>query len=304
MNISNRKNLPEIIVNAVKNDPYDAGEKTDYSATQLIRPAYQVALQNEHADEISEDVADMLWALYGTAVHYILERGAGPNDIVEERLYGEIGGYTISAQLDHYGRKDQRISDWKLTGSYKIKKAISEHDYEDWEQQLNIQAWLAKINGFEVSELYIGAMCRDWSAQKFKDEEGYPDQIEYIQIPLWTFEEQEQFIAQRIAAMISPQPCSQQERWQPESKFALMKVGGSRAAKVGYEFDVQLYAVEKGFGVMNREDDGTVSFMMTSSQHFIEEREGPNRRCEGYCNVNTWCKYYQDNYATDGDVPF
>ena len=297
LNISNRKNLPEIIVNAVRNDPYTRGEKTDFSATQLIRPAYQVALQKEHKDDIVEDAADMLWAMYGTAVHYIIERGAGPDDLVEERLYGEISGYTISAQLDHYEKPTQRINDWKLTSAYKVKKAMVDQDFDDWEQQLNIQAWLAKINGYEVSELFIGAMIRDWRPADKERDADYPDQIEYIQIPLWTFEEQEEFIAMRIAAMLSPQPCSQVERWQPDPTWALVKEGASRALKLDTDKNkLMIWGFEKG----HVDEHGA----FTDQRIHLEKREGPNRRCEGYCNVKQWCQYYQDTYVGDGDTPF
>ena len=296
-NISNRKDLPEIIVNAVRNDPYDAGKKTDYSATQLIRPSYQVALQQQHQEDIVEDAADMLWAMYGTAVHYIIERGAGPNDLVEERLYGEISGVTISAQLDHYGRDTQRISDWKLTSAYKVKKAIVEQDFDDWEQQLNIQAWLAKINGYEVSELFIGAMIRDWRPSDKAKDPKYPDQIEYIQIPMWTFEEQEEFVAQRIAAMLSPQPCSPEERWQGDTKYALIKEGATRALKVSDDHnDLLVWCLEKG----HIDDHGNWANQKLS----IETREGPNRRCEGYCNVAQFCDYYRENYLPSEELPF
>ena len=92
MKITNKKGLPELLVRAVKNDPYSPGERTDISATTLIRPPQQVALSRFHASDLVEDAADRVWALLGSATHNILERAAGPEDISEERYYADRYG--------------------------------------------------------------------------------------------------------------------------------------------------------------------------------------------------------------------
>ena len=306
MKFTNRKGLPDIIVRAVTNDPYNAGKKTDYSATTLIRPAYQVMLQREHADEIVEDVADRLWSMYGSAVHHIIERGEESEDLVEERFYATVADKVISAQIDHYGLTTRAISDWKLTGAYKVKKAIQEHDYEDWEQQLNIQAYLMQVNGYEVQKLFIGAMCRDWSKYDFEHEKGYPDQIEYIELPLWTMEEQESFIEQRIAAMSACKPCTRAERWQDLPTYALMKEGGKRALKVEKTREAMWeYAINKDPSIALWRLDGELWDAEGGDTGFrIIERIPKNRRCEGYCNVAKFCDYYKATYLSTEEMPF
>ena len=74
MKITNVLNLPQPIVDAVQNDPYDSGE-SDISVTRLISPPRQVALANEHGRKLTEDCADRLFSLMGQAMHHILERG-------------------------------------------------------------------------------------------------------------------------------------------------------------------------------------------------------------------------------------
>ena len=319
MQFTNRKNLPEIMVRAVTNDPYDKGE-SDYSATELIKPAFQRMLQKKHADEIVEDVADRLWSLFGSAHHYILERAADGTDIVEIRVFANVAGMIISCQLDHY--RDGVISDWKLTSAYKVKKAITEQDFDDWEQQLNIQACIARANGYAVKALFIGAMVRDWTPYAHKTEEGYPDQIEYIEIPMWENERVEQFIIERMEDHADPSPCSQEERWQPDPTFAVMKKGGVRALKVESSIeDAFAWCETKGFVKLIEREDADANpndlvpnyfvparaedlLMMVDDEHEIVRREGPNRRCESYCNVTDFCPFYQKTYAKPEDLPF
>lgn len=298
MKLTNRKNLPDIIARAVANDPYDPGETTDYSVTTLLKPAHQVMLERQHQDEITEDVADRLWAMYGSAIHYIIERAENENDLIEERFYAEIDGKVISAQIDHYGLDTCAITDWKLTSAYKVKKALAGGDH-DWEAQLNVQRHLMLLRGYRVDSLHIGAMVRDWSAWSWKTEEGYPDQIEYIEIPMWPDEKTVQYIKNRIVAMENPELCTREERWQPEPDYAVIKKGGSRPAKVESTFDAAAtYAANKGWGGL----DADGKFLSTDYE--IIEREGPNRRCEGYCSVAPFCEFYKANYMAAEDLPF
>lgn len=287
--ITNKKGLPQIVVDACNNDQYSAG-KSDYSATTLLKPAMQVYLERKHPGEGEIDASDMLFAMYGTAVHKVIELAATEDDLIEERFFGIVNGKIISAQIDHY--RDGVVSDWKLTGVYKIKKAL-EGDVEEWEQQLNIQAYLMTEAGHEVKELRIGAMARDWSKRDSLKEENYPSQIEYIKLKLWTRDEQIEFIEKRIDAMElrdavsgAPEPCTSAERWQNPPSYALMKEGGKRAVRV-------LYDAQEAEEMLKEKGDG----------HYMVTREAPNTRCEGYCQVNKFCKFYQDTYAID-DNPF
>lgn len=300
MKYTNRKNLPQIICDAVANDPYHAGD-TDFSATTLIKPSYQVFLQAQHKDEITEDVADRLWAMYGNATHTIIERGASDNDMIEKRFYATIMDKKISAQIDHY--RNHNITDWKLTAAYKVKKAMW-GDHQDWSEQLNIQAYLMEQNGHPVEKLFIGAMCRDWSKQKWMTEEGYPDQIEYIEIPIWSERQQLAFIEQRIQAMLNPEPCTRQERWQDPDTFAVMKHGVTRALKVEKSKDAAFqYCCDKRWIVIDLDDDSRESISL-DDDHYIDTREAPNKRCEFYCNVAEFCDYYKAKYMVAEDLPF
>lgn len=98
MKLTNRLGLPRSIENAVRNDRYSRGN-ADISVTGLIGPARKRALEIKHADEITEDVAERIWALMGQIAHGILQR-ADDGSLTEKRLFIERHGWRISGQFD------------------------------------------------------------------------------------------------------------------------------------------------------------------------------------------------------------
>ena len=131
MVITNNAGYPEALVKAVENDSYSKGEGVDRSVTGLLSPPRQAALKEIHGHEIVEDVSDRTYALYGQLVHLLLERAGeqSRNAINEQRLYAEVGGWTISGQTDTLTlTEDQRswiISDYKFVTAYKFKRSYS-----------------------------------------------------------------------------------------------------------------------------------------------------------------------------------
>lgn len=214
MKYTNKYNLPQAIVDAVTNDPYDKGA-SDFSITELIKPARQRALEKKHKDEIVEDVADRLWSLYGQIGHSILER-ANRRNIVEERYSMVINGRSVSGQIDSLSIEDETIQDYKFTSVWGFtgnKPAKPEHI-----QQLNCQKLLVE-NKFKIkiSKLEIVALLRDWQLSKSKLDKKYPPPVVVQDIPVWTREETVRFIQDRIyeheeAAKELPE-CSSEDTW-------------------------------------------------------------------------------------------
>jgi len=66
MNLTNKSNLPEVIMQAVQNDSYTSSE-SDISVTSLIKPARIRALEKQHKEYIEQDVSDLIftfaWAI-------------------------------------------------------------------------------------------------------------------------------------------------------------------------------------------------------------------------------------------------
>jgi hypothetical protein len=97
--ITNKYNLPDSIVQAVTNDPYDSGS-SDITATTLLKPPQMVALEKIHGNEIENDAVDRIWSLLGQSVHHILDRADNGNVITEARFFTYVNGWKVSGQID------------------------------------------------------------------------------------------------------------------------------------------------------------------------------------------------------------
>ena len=95
MIITNKKNLPEPMVNFVKRDGYQPAMDR-ISVTDLSKGIREIWLYKRHYNEIEQDVADMVWLMFGTALHNVIERAeeAG-HQIIEGALEEKIGGLTL-----------------------------------------------------------------------------------------------------------------------------------------------------------------------------------------------------------------
>ena len=295
MVITNNAGYPEALVKAVENDSYSRGEGVDRSVTGLLAPPRQAALKEIHGHEIVEDVSDRTYALYGQLVHLLLERAGeqSRNAINEERLYAEVGGWTISGQTDTLTlTEDQRswiISDYKFVTAYKFKRSYSGELVipEDYEQQLNMYAYLLRENGFKVDGLKIVAIYRDWSKLEAKRDKNYPQLgAETHDVPLWSEERAKAFMEERVRLHQNAEndlpECDDDERWAKKDSWALKTTRDSkRARKVFYGSHAQ--AVAWGLDPDNKVKRGFV----------VDHRKGANVRCENYCVVSEWCEQFK-----------
>ena len=100
MKITNKHNLPEVVVNALTIDTYSRGD-SDISITQLIDSPRVSMLQKKHSEEIEQDAVDFIWSRFGTSVHEVFERSTQADDCIsEERLFVERDKLTISGAID------------------------------------------------------------------------------------------------------------------------------------------------------------------------------------------------------------
>jgi hypothetical protein len=269
--------LPDALVNAVRNDPYTSGG--DISVTKLIDAPQRRTLYKKYREFVVEDVSERIWSLMGQAVHTVLER-AGTNALVEKRLYADIGGWSVSGQFDRLHLGDATLQDYKVCSVYKASGDLG------WERQLNCLRWLSNKNGLQVDRLQVVAIFRDWKQSEAKRNPSYPPRnVMVIEVPTWSLEQTEQYIAERVAAHRSSEQgeqveCSEDERWYSGTSFALMKDGGKRAKKVAATPE-ELGEIPPG--------------------HSIVERPGLNRRCEDYCEVAPFCEQYKRLKAAQGE---
>jgi hypothetical protein len=275
MEITNKHGLPQAFVDAVTNDPYDNGG-SDISATSLIDAPQRRALLREHRSKITEDVADRVWALLGSAVHHILEQAEDEHAVVEERLFAEVDGWKVSGQFDRYLPSTGTIQDWKVTTVYKAQSS-----HADWERQLNVLAWLARQNGMAVSKLQICAIMRDWAKSRSLQDGSYPSaNVMVIDIPLWDDAVAEEYVYERVALHQEARNgnailCTDDERWYSGDSWAVKKPTSKRAHRV--------YKTKE-------EAEANCPDSM-----IVEHRPGEYKRCQQYCEAAPWCAQWQLN---------
>lgn len=283
MKLTNKFGLPETIVNVLKRPQYSKGN-SHVSVTELLSPPRIVQLRAKHDEDIEQDASEMVWSLFGTAVHNVLERGKADHHIVEERIFLDFDGWRISGQIDLQELYEDGIAikDYKVTSAWSVQQ-----EKTDWVQQLNTYAWLIEqAKGTPVKSVQIVAIVRDWNRRDAVNKEGYPKApIVTIDIPLWNSQEQEAFVRSRIdkhsEASLSIQighempDCTEEEMWERPTTYAVKKIGGVRAKKV---FESMPEAEE---------------FMSSLKDHEIEVRLGMRTRCASFCNVAQFCSQYQ-----------
>ena len=171
MKLTNKHNLPQTFVNVLKRPTYSKG-RANLSVTQLINSPKIVSLTQRFQDDLEEDVSDLVWSLFGSAVHAVLEHGKDPHHVVEERIHASLDGWNISGAVDlQIMNEDGTISirDYKTTSAWAVM-----NDKIEWEQQLNIYAWLVEfVKKKPISDLGIVAIIRDWSRRDAANREGY-----------------------------------------------------------------------------------------------------------------------------------
>ncbi len=285
MNITNNHNLPQSFVNFARNDKYSKGQ-SDISVTTLIDSPRVRLLREAKSSEMTSDAADMIWPLFGTAVHHILESTSEDEGVVlEERLYATVNDWILSGAVDHQKIEGNSISitDYKVTSVWSVI-----HGKIEWEQQLNCYAFLAqKSKGMKVKSLQICAILRDWNRREAERREDYPQApVILVDIPLWPDTKRIEYIKERVAmhqdaqinydlAQMFPH-CSDEERWKRGEAWAVKKKGNKRAQRV---FDNEASAGE---------------FMKDKENLEIEHREGEYVRCKGdYCGVANFCSQFK-----------
>ena len=123
MIITNKLNMPEAFVKAISNSRHNADKCL--SATTLLKGTKEIILTDRHFDEITIDASDEVWAVFGTAVHEILEHQED-EAFKEESFSVDVLDYKVTGKVDRYDMKHETIEDWKTASVSHIKAALSE----------------------------------------------------------------------------------------------------------------------------------------------------------------------------------
>jgi len=285
MKITNKHGLPETIVNALKRPTYSKGG-ANLSVTELIDSPRLSQLKRAHADSLEQDASEMVWSLFGGAVHGLLEHGKADNHIIEERIHAEIDGWHLSGAVDlqTVTEKGILISDYKTTSAWAVMNTKS-----SWSEQLNIYAWLIEhVKQVPITGLEIIAIIRDWTRRDAESKEGYPRApIVAIEIPLWSLADREAFVRTRLhlhadahlcATLKDDLPeCSPSEMWEKPSSWAIKNPKNVRATAVCYS-----------------EEEATKKIKDLGKGYVTVFRPGERTRCKSYCPVNQFCSQWAE----------
>ena len=280
MIVSNRLNLPAAFVNAVSTTRHN--EAGCFSATTLNKGAKEIILTDRHFDEITVDAADSVWAVWGTAVHALLE-SQPDNNFHEESFKVPVSNSFVTGQVDSYDMENGVINDWKTASVWKVQF----NDFKDWRAQGLTYAWLLQQSGLEVKKCRFVALLKDHSKTKAKTDSSYPQSPVFIYEFDVTAADLEETAA-RILAKVQEienayeldddaiEPCSAEERWADGEKWAVMKNGRKTAVKV---FDNQL--------------DADAMAGELGNSHYVEHRPAISRKCGDYCKCKEFCNFYK-----------
>ena len=297
MKITNKFGLPQPFLTAIERDSYSRGE-ANISVTQLIASPRINALRQKHYADMTIDVSDRFWALMGQAIHAILESGGDDRHLTEERLFADAEGWIVSGAIDlqRTGEKPNgiRLNDYKFT-------TVSTLGYPkpEWEQQLNCYAWLVRSNKpYDIEELAVYAILRDWKQGESKRIPGYPTApIQKVSLPIWPETRTKKFVNDRVRLHQDAiralrwdencASCTDDDRWVRGTTWRVMKPNGKRALRTfTVQSEAEAFAAE-------RERRGLPTE--------IVKRPGSYVRCEGnYCGVAQWCDQW--NCASNGGL--
>ena len=280
MKVTNKLNMPAAFVNAVSTTRHNAAGC--FSATTLNKGAKEIILSDRHFDEITVDAADSVWAVWGTAVHALLE-SQPDNNFHEEYFKVPVSNSFVTGQVDSYDMENGVINDWKTASVWKVQF----NDFSDWRRQGLTYAWLLQQSGLDVKKCRFVALLKDHSKIKAKNDSSYPQSPVFI----YEFDVTPEDMAETAARILTKvqeiesaykldddaiEPCSAEERWADGEKWAVMKNGRKTAIKL---FD-------------NSADADAMAGEMGNA-YYVEHRPAISRKCGDYCNCKDFCNFYK-----------
>lgn len=291
MQITNRSNLPSPFVRMAESD-YRVTPKR-YSATTLLKPVREILLKRKYDGEIEQDCSEMIWLLFGQAVHSILEKYSnGKTEFAEEFLTVDLGnGYTVSGKIDLYDMAKKTVVDYKTASVWKVMFK----DFEDWRKQGLIYAWLLRMNGLPCDYIEFYAILKDHSKANAKYKADYPKEpVQAVKFKVTdeAIEEIDKFIRNKIDELAKYEEapdealplCSPEDRWNSGDKYAVMAKGKKKALRV---LDTREEA-EK-YIELNKGDS-------------IVLRPGTDKKCIDYCLCCSKCDYYKKIISVENEV--
>ncbi len=296
MIITNKHNLPEPYFKSCLRDEHPRFDWDTFSVTELMKGTKEIVLNRRYYQELEQDCVDMIWSVFGTAVHKVMEGHEGEQELAEQRISmeipcGEYGIRHVSGGFDLYNAETQLITDYKTTGVYSYQMKLREGTDSDWAKQLRVYWLILAKAGFPVRDVRNTVFLKDWSKTQARRDRSYPQRpilnIDYEYNGSFNSEVASYMqadLAQKIIEILDCKDrpenqipdCSKEERWERDECWAVMKEGRKSAVKRhDSEFEAERHLADLGKG------------------HYIEHRLGTPVKCIDYCSCASKCSFYQ-----------
>ena len=284
MKITNKYKLPRAFVSFAESDYKYTPNR--YSVSTLMNGATETVLKYRHHHRIEKDVSELIWAIFGTATHKVLEeQEISKHEKAETKIECKVNGSTISGIYDLYNSKTKKITDYKTTSVWKVINK----DFEDYRLRGLIYAYILKQQGIDVDRAEFILLLKDHSKTKADVDRTYPNRPVYVYRYDITANDLifiENFIINKLIQIKKQEllsddelpGCSSEERWATPTKYALMEKGKKRAIKL---YDIEMDAKSR---------------LKENSKYYVEIRPGKDNKCENYCDVKDFCPYYKNKF--------
>lgn len=289
MLITNKYNLPQALVDLVQSDEHEYN-RFNFGVTTILKPVREILLQRRHENEIEVDVSDCINKLFGTAFHSLIEKH-DKTGMAEISLQSNVvDDFKLVGKLDLYNEEEMSVVDYKTATVWKVLFK----DFDDWKKQGMMYAWLCMRNGLVVKKVTFYAFLKDWTASDKRKAELKGNEYPKSQVFTFEFEvginelvEIENWLKAKFEALISQiqldddnlEPCSKEECWYSGDNYAVYKnVNDAKAQRV--------------FDTRSEANDYLVNKM--GGKGVVVYREGVYRKCQDYCEVCNFCKYYKE----------
>ena len=302
---------------------------THFSVGELIKPPRMVVLGKRYKGQLIKDVAAEIYRILGTAIHLLMwsaaKRADNPYYTAEERLFYHftVAGRTVVVSGEPDLVHGTTIDDYKVTAVWSWLKGVK----DEWEKQLNSYAMFRTMAGKLTEKLRIIFILRDWNVNETV-QEGYPPAgAQVAEVRLWSFDEQQVFLRDRIALHLEHQDtfddelpeCTPDEMWEKEEAWAVIREGGGRAWRVcvpskatpimqpvadepGLPPDMQLETLAEAAlrEAQAIADAGNVKPEVKKGKKkpfVLEHRPGERTRCLRFCDVKDKCSQFREYQA-------
>lgn len=329
MEVTNIYELPQPFVTAARSEHTYTPKR--YSVTSLLKGSCEAVLQRRHADEVKQDASEMVWLVFGSAVHKVLEDADLPyrelydtmntarrmlRDALFEsdwELVRELVGIldALAARKLHSNLLTEEwlsmpFGEYTMSGifdlyddatgtitDYKTASVwkVKGGDWDDYRKQLLCYCLLLRHYGFDAHRGQIVALLKDHSKKQTRREAGYPAHPVYK--IAWDFTEAE------IAAM----------RREIGEKFAEIEAQEKRtdaelvpcSLEERWQEPPKWAVTKRGNKRAKRLFDTKEEAEFAAECYEAEDRKKYDvtyrpsvpTKCIDYCSVTSYCPFYQ-----------